>query len=94
MPLAVFEPMPTAFVTFFDPAYARMACKYLAVHPENPLECLVTMAPSFEDLDWTRLMKSAFRGEVGNKLGRCGVAVLKHLCLQFVKDWVVNIGVW
>ena len=51
-------------LTFVDPADARRACKYLAVHPENPLECLVTMAPSFEDLDWTRLMKPTFRVEV------------------------------
>ncbi|KAI0366924.1 DUF221-domain-containing protein [Pilatotrama ljubarskyi] len=75
MALSDFEPMPTAFVTFVDPADARRACKYLAVHPENPLQCLVTMAPSYEDLDWTRLMKPTFRAE-------------------FVKDWVVELGVW
>ncbi len=64
MALSDFEAMPTAFVTFVDPADARRACKYLAVHPENPLQCLVAMAPSFEDLDWTRLMKPTFRAEV------------------------------
>ena len=62
-PLSDFEPMSTAFVTFVDPADARRACKYLAVHPDNPLQCLVTMAPSYEDLDWTRLMKPTFRVE-------------------------------
>lgn len=62
---ASFRPMPTAFVTFADPADARRACKYLAVHPNNPVNaCLVTMAPSYEDLDWTRLMKSTYRAEV------------------------------
>ncbi|KAI1793237.1 hypothetical protein LXA43DRAFT_231356 [Ganoderma leucocontextum] len=75
MSLSDFEPMSTAFVTFVDPAGARRACKYLAVHPENPLQCLVTMAPSYEDLDWTRLMKPTFR-------------------VEFVKDWVVELGVW
>ncbi|TBU27050.1 hypothetical protein BD311DRAFT_666174 [Dichomitus squalens] len=75
MPLTKFEPMSTAFVTFVDPADARRACKYLAVHPDNPLQCLVTMAPSYEDLDWTRLMKPTFR-------------------VEFVKDWVVELGVW
>ncbi|EMD39889.1 hypothetical protein CERSUDRAFT_112144 [Gelatoporia subvermispora B] len=70
-----YEPMSTAFVTFAEPADARRACKYLAVHPENPLQCFVTMAPSFEDLDWIRLMKPTFR-------------------VEFVKDWVVNLGVW
>ncbi|CAL1712846.1 unnamed protein product [Somion occarium] len=71
-----YVPMSTAFVTFAVPADARRARKYLAVHPNNPLDaCLVTMAPSYEDLDWIRLMKSTFR-------------------VEFVKDWVVNLGVW
>ncbi|KAK7681546.1 hypothetical protein QCA50_015278 [Cerrena zonata] len=71
-----YAPMSTAFVTFQNPEDARRACKYLAVHPNNPLDtCLVNMAPSFEDLDWFRLMKSTFR-------------------VEFVKDWVVNLGVW
>ncbi|KAH9950604.1 DUF221-domain-containing protein [Amylocystis lapponica] len=70
-----YEAMSTAFVTFADPADARRACKFLAVHPANPLQCFVTMAPPYEDLDWTRLMKSTFR-------------------VEFVKDWVVNLGVW
>ncbi|KAH9936413.1 uncharacterized protein B0H18DRAFT_1091982 [Fomitopsis serialis] len=70
-----YEPMSTAFVTFEDPADARRACKYLAVHPLNPLQCFVTMAPSYEDLDWNRLMKPTFQ-------------------VEFVKDWLVNIGVW
>ncbi|KAJ7288266.1 hypothetical protein C8J57DRAFT_1115702 [Mycena rebaudengoi] len=70
-----FDPVSTAFVTFADPADARRACKYLAVHPNNPLTCLVTMAPAYQDLDWIRVMKSSYNGE-------------------FVKDWVVNLGVW
>ncbi|KAL4246638.1 CSC1 family protein [Abortiporus biennis] len=74
--ISEYTPMATAFVTFQDPADARRACRYLAVHPNNPLNaCLVSMAPSYEDLDWTRLMKSTFR-------------------VEFVKDWVVNLGVW
>ena len=63
--LDTFASTSTAFVTFQSPADARRACKYLAVHPNNPMDtCLVTMAPSFEDLDWNRLMKSTFRAEV------------------------------
>ncbi|KAJ7069743.1 hypothetical protein C8F01DRAFT_526127 [Mycena amicta] len=73
--VADYDPVSTAFVTFADPADARRACKYLAVHPNNPLTCLVTMAPQYSDLDWTRIMKSSYNGE-------------------FVKDWVVNMGVW
>lgn len=59
-----YEAMSTAFVTFEDPADARKACKYLAVHPLNPLQCFVTMAPLYEDLEWDRLMKPTFRVEV------------------------------
>ncbi|KAJ7366938.1 hypothetical protein DFH08DRAFT_835992 [Mycena albidolilacea] len=70
-----YDPVSTAFVTFANPADARRACKYLAVHPNNPLQCLVTMAPAYQDLDWIRVMKSSYNGE-------------------FVKDWVVNLGVW
>ena len=59
-----FEPVSTAFVTFANPDDARRACKYLAVHPDNPLACMVEMAPEYEDLDWVRLMKQTFKGEV------------------------------
>lgn len=59
-----YDPVSTAFVTFKDPKDTRKACKYLAVHPENPLTCLVTMAPQYEDIDWTRVMKSTFRAEL------------------------------
>lgn len=74
-PAHEYDPVSTAFVTFKDPADALKACQVLAVHPTNLLNCVVTMAPCYEDLDWMRLMKSSYRGE-------------------FVKDWVVNIGVW
>lgn len=73
--LEEFPATSTAFVTFADPKDARRACQYLAVHPSNPLACMVTMAPSYHDLDWHRLMKSSFEAE-------------------FIKDWVVNMGVW
>jgi hypothetical protein len=87
-----YDPVSTAFVTFADPGDARKACKYLAVHPNNPMTCLVTMAPGYEDLDWIRVMKSTFGAEVGTCSG------VHNTCLssfsQFVKDWVVDIGVW
>ncbi|KAF9498980.1 hypothetical protein BDN71DRAFT_1464773 [Pleurotus eryngii] len=70
-----YDAVSTAFVTFAGPADARKACKYLAVHPNNPLACWVTMAPQYQDLDWIRVMKSSFNAE-------------------FVKDWVVSLGVW
>lgn len=63
-PITDFQPVSTAFVTFSNPDDARKACKYLAVHPNNPLACLVTMAPEYEDLDWVRVMKQTYRTEV------------------------------
>jgi hypothetical protein len=59
-----YDALSTAFVTFKDPADARKACNYLAVHPNNPLACLVTMAPQYEDIDWTRVMRSTYQVEI------------------------------
>ena len=59
-----FDPVSTAFVTFADPREAKRACKYLAVHPNNPLACLITMAPGYDDIDWIRVMRSNFGVEV------------------------------
>lgn len=87
-----YDPVSTAFVTFADPVDARRACKYLAVHPNNPLACLVTMAPMYHDLDWIRVMKSSFNAEVSSFLALPNFWAL--ILLQFVKDWVVNLGVW
>ena len=56
--------LSTAFVTFSDPRDARRACRYLPSHPDSPINCVVQMAPCFEDLDWTRIMKSTFKAEV------------------------------
>ncbi|KDQ11413.1 hypothetical protein BOTBODRAFT_135721 [Botryobasidium botryosum FD-172 SS1] len=70
-----FLPVSTAFVTFRYPEDARRACRDLAAHPKNLMACAVVPAPSYEDLDWSRLMRSTFTGE-------------------FLKDWVVNLGVW
>lgn len=62
--LSEYPPVSTAFVTFADAADARRACKYLAVHPDNPLTCMVQMAPEYQDLDWIRVMKNSFDAEV------------------------------
>jgi len=64
LPLSGYDPVSTAFVTFETPKDARRACKYLAVHPDNPLVCTVTMAPLYEDVDWTRIMKLPYNLEV------------------------------
>lgn len=96
LPLTGYDPVSTAFVTFESPKDARRACKYLAVHPDNPLVCTVSMAPLYEDIDWTRIMKLPYNLEVR-------VCLLSrypwptpdsHLRIQFFKDWVIGLGVW
>lgn len=62
--ISEYDAVSTAFVTFEHPDDARRACKYLAVHPKNPLACSVTMAPEYEDLDWIRLMKQTYKAEL------------------------------
>ena len=64
LPLSGYDPVSTAFVTFDTPGDARRACKYLVVHPDNPLVCTVSMAPLYEDIDWTRIMKLPYNLEV------------------------------
>ena len=64
LPLNGYDPVSTAFVTFETPKDARRACKYLVVHPDNPLVCTVSMAPLYEDIDWTRIMKLPYNLEV------------------------------
>ena len=64
LPLNAYDPVSTAFVTFETPKDARRACKYLAVHPDNPFVCTVSMAPLYEDVDWIRIMKLPFNLEV------------------------------
>jgi hypothetical protein len=63
-PESDYEPVSTAFVTFLESADAQRACRCLTVHPENPLACLVSMAPAYEDLDWMCVMKSSFNTAV------------------------------
>ena len=64
LPPSRYKAVSTAFVTFETPRDARRACRYLAVHPDNPLVCTVTMAPHYEDIDWTRIMKLTYNLEV------------------------------
>ena len=64
LPLSGYDSVSTAFVTFESPKDARRACKYLAVHPDKPLVCTVSMAPLYEDIDWTRIMKLPYNLEV------------------------------
>jgi hypothetical protein len=92
-PVNEYNAVSTAFVSFEEPSDAMKACKVLAVHPNNLLSCQVTMAPSFEDLNWVHIMKSTYSAEV-RLLPLCLSAPWCSRLGQFLKDWVVNIGVW
>ncbi|KZT41882.1 DUF221-domain-containing protein [Sistotremastrum suecicum HHB10207 ss-3] len=58
-----FPAASTGFVTFANPYDAAKACRSLAKHPNNPLACITIPAPEYEDLDWSRLMKSTYTTE-------------------------------
>ena len=62
-----YPPSSTVFVTFKKIEDARRAARYLHVHPRNPTACLVVPAPDVTDLDWGRVMKSSFTGEVSER---------------------------
>jgi len=97
LPLNGYDPVSTAFVTFETPKDARRACKYLAVHPDNPLVCTVSMAPLYEDVDWTRIMKLPYNLEVRTRFPStsfCGRPTDSFSRIQFVKDWVIGLSVW
>ena len=94
LPVNGYDPVSTAFVTFETPKDARRACKYLAVHPDNPLVCTVSMAPSYEDIDWTRIMKLPYNLEVCYSPRFCDPPADSYSRIQFVKDWVIGLGVW
>lgn len=67
--LDAYPPSSTVFVTFEKIEDARRAARYLQVHPRNPMACLVVPAPDVADLDWGRVMKSSFTGEVSGRSG-------------------------
>jgi hypothetical protein len=75
-PVNKYDPASTAFVTFANPEDAFKACTYLTVHPNNPLACTVQMAPPYQDLDWTRIMKSSFNTEVRAYCSLIGILLM------------------
>ena len=68
LPSNGYDPVSTAFVTFKTPKDARRACKHLAVHPDNPLACVVSMAPPYKDIYWARIMKLPYNLRVRTHL--------------------------
>lgn len=55
-----YEPTSTAFVTLRDPRQARMVWREL----NSQIVIKVRMAPEVKDLDWDRLMKTSFTGDL------------------------------
>ncbi|KDN44067.1 hypothetical protein K437DRAFT_274687 [Tilletiaria anomala UBC 951] len=59
-PPSSYEPTSTAFVTFRDPRQARMVWREL----DSQIIIKVRMAPEVKDLDWERLMRTSFTGDL------------------------------
>lgn len=59
-----FEPASSAFVTFEDVKDAFRARKEMKWHPRRPWNCKVRPAPDTRDLDWDRLVKTNFTGDI------------------------------
>ncbi|GAC71657.1 hypothetical protein PANT_5c00009 [Moesziomyces antarcticus T-34] len=64
-PPTSYEPTSTAFVTFRDPRQARMVWREL----NDQIVVKVRLAPEVKDLDWDRLMKTSFTGDVVRGFG-------------------------
>ncbi|KAJ1026694.1 hypothetical protein NDA16_002292 [Ustilago loliicola] len=64
-PPTSYEPTSTAFVTFRDPRQARMVWREL----KDQIVVKVRLAPEVKDLDWDRLMKTSFTGDVVRGFG-------------------------
>ena len=59
-PPSSYEPTSTAFVTFRDPRQARMVWREL----DSQIVIKVRPAPEVKDLDWERLMRTTFTGDI------------------------------
>lgn len=81
-PPTSYEPTSTAFVTFRDPRQARMVWREL----KDQIVVKVRLAPEVKDLDWDRLMKTSFTGDVVRGLG---VSVVTW---AFTIFWVIIIN--
>ncbi len=64
-PPSSYEPTSTAFVTFRDPRQARMVWREL----DSQIVIKVRPAPEVKDLDWDRLMRTTFTGDIVRGLG-------------------------
>lgn len=64
-PPSSYEPTSTAFVTFRDPRQARMVWREL----KSQIVVRVRLAPEVKDLDWERLMRTSFTGDLARGLG-------------------------
>ncbi|EPQ28682.1 uncharacterized protein PFL1_03985 [Pseudozyma flocculosa PF-1] len=64
-PPTSYEPTSTAFVTFRDPRQARMVWREL----KSQIVVKVRLAPEVKDLDWERLMRTSFTGDLVRGLG-------------------------
>jgi len=63
-PTDTYAPGPTAFVTFEKASVARRAAQELRWHPTRAWACKVRAAPDVRDIEWDKVVKMSFRGDV------------------------------
>ncbi|MCO5590615.1 hypothetical protein L7F22_044586 [Adiantum nelumboides] len=81
-PPSSYEPTSTAFVTFRDPRQARMVWREL----KSQIVVKVRLAPEVKDLDWERLMRTSFTGDLVRGLG------VNSFFWAFTIFWVIPVG--
>ncbi|UZJ54928.1 hypothetical protein CBS101457_004248 [Exobasidium rhododendri] len=81
-PPTSYEATSTAFVTFRDPRQARMVWREL----KSQIVVKVRLAPEVKDLDWERLMRTSFTGDIVR-----GFSV-NAFFWAFTVLWVIPVG--
>jgi uncharacterized membrane protein YvlD (DUF360 family) len=82
-PPSSYEATSTAFVTFRDPRQARMVWREL----KTQIVVKVRMAPEVKDLDWERLMRTSFTGDLVRGVG------VNAFFWGFTIFWVIPINI-
>ncbi|PWN50853.1 hypothetical protein IE53DRAFT_368546 [Violaceomyces palustris] len=90
-PPTSYEPTSTAFVTFRDPRQARMVWREL----KSQIVVKVRLAPEVKDLDWERLMRTSFTGDLvrgfGVNVAFWGFTIFWVLIIQLITNTLFSI---
>ncbi|CAO1636976.1 unnamed protein product [Sympodiomycopsis kandeliae] len=82
-PPTEYEPTSSAFVTFRDPRQARMVWREL----KTQIVMRVRMAPEVKDIDWDRIMRTSFTGDLVRGFG------VNAFFWAFTVFWVIPVQI-